>query len=255
MKIAIITGASSGLGREYARQIDRSGEVEEIWAVARRELQLNELADELKCRVRPLALDLTDKASIDKISGLLRRENPEVHILINAAGFGREGGSFSIPREDNENMIDLNCRAAVDMTSEAVPYMRKGGRILELCSCAGFMPLPRLNIYAASKAFLLSYTKAIHHELLFSGINVTAVCPYWVKKTEFLHKMKKYESKNIRHFPFASRPPSVVRWSMAASRMNVWVVSPNPFSMCLRLIAKFIPHFILVPLWDVLRHV
>ena len=112
MKIAIITGASSGLGREYARQIDRSGEVEEIWAVARRELQLNELADELKCRVRPLALDLTDKASIDKISGLLRRENPEVHILINAAGFGREGGSFSIPREDNENMIDLpgTCR-------------------------------------------------------------------------------------------------------------------------------------------------
>ena len=252
MNIALITGASSGLGREFARRVAGENAVEEIWAVARREERLLQLAGELPCPVRPLPMDLTDRESVAALNALLERERPDIRILVNAAGMGRMGKTADISDRDNAEMIELNCRAAVDVTAAALPYLSRGSRVLELCSTAGFQPMPGLNVYAATKAFLLSYTKALHHEMLPKGVHVTAVCPYWVKNTEFIANASA-SGRSFRHFPLASRAETVARWAMADSRLNLWVSTPGPVCALHRLAAKFIPHAVMVPLVDMLR--
>lgn len=227
--------------------------MDEIWAVARRENRLQELKELVPCPVRAIPLDLTQRDSTDALTALLERERPTVSVLVNAAGMGRIGRTAEITARDNDAMIDLNCRAAVDVTTAALPYLRRGSRVLEICSTAGFQPMPELNVYAATKAFLQSYTKALHYELLGSGIHVTAVCPYWVKDTEFIPKAKEVEPRGFRHFPLASRAKTVVRWALVDSRLNLWVSTPGPVCMVHRLTAKFIPHAIMVPLMDLLR--
>lgn len=253
MKIAIVTGASSGLGREFVRRLGQEGEVQEIWAIARREDRLKALSSLTPCLVRPLPLDLTREESYAWLTDLLRRKAPEVAVLVCAAGFGRMGSTKDIPPADNNAMIDLNCKAAVAVTTACLPYLRRGSRVLEICSTAGFQPMPGINVYAATKAFLQSYTKALHHELLTAGIKVTAVCPYWIKDTEFIPVAKQSGQTAFRHYPLASRTKSVVSLSLAASRMNLWVVTPGIVCTLHRVSAKFIPHCIMVPLLDLLR--
>lgn len=252
MNIVLITGASSGLGREFARRVAKEGAVEEIWAVARREERLLQLAGELPCPVRPLPMDLTRRESVEALRALLERERPHISVLVNAAGMGRMGKTAGISDGDNDAMIELNCRAAVDVTAAALPYLGRGSRVLEVCSTAGFQPMPGLNVYAATKAFLLSYTKALHYEMLGSGVHVTAVCPYWVKNTEFISAASA-SGRSFRHFPLASRAETVVKWAMADSRLNLWVSTPGPVCALHRLAAKYIPHAIMVPLVDALR--
>jgi len=255
MRIAIVTGASSGLGREYVRQLGDKEKLDEIWAIARRKDRLDELLQLTSCPVRPFPMDLTDKAKLHEFSAVLEKEQPDAAVLVNAAGFGRIGMSDKISEKDNDDMIDLNCRAAVDMTSMVIPYMHKGGRILEICSTAAFQPIAALNVYAASKAFLQSYTKALHYEMLLTGIHVTAVCPYWIKDTEFIPQAKKIDNTGFRHFPFASRARTVVSWSLTDSSLNLWVSTPGPVCIAHRISAKFIPHFLMVPLLDLLRRI
>jgi Short-chain dehydrogenases of various substrate specificities len=253
MRIAVVTGASSGLGREFVRRLGRDASLDEIWAVARREDRLRELQAISDRPVRPFPLDLTRTESFSALSGAFAREQPEIAVLICAAGMGRIGLTRAVPSADNDAMIDLNCRAAVGVTTAALPWLRKGSRVLEICSTAGFQPMPGLNVYAATKAFLQSYTKALHYELLLSGIHVTAVCPYWIKDTEFIPQAQKVDRGGFRHFPLASRAGTVAAWALEDSRLNLWVSTPGPVCMAHRLFAKFVPHFIMVPLMDLLR--
>lgn len=248
--IAIITGASSGLGREFVRQV--SPQVNEIWAIARRADRLADLTRIAACPVRPIPLDLTEPESIDTLEALLAEEKPVVSVLVCAAGLGKIGPTADISPADNRRMIDLNCRAAVDVTALCLPYLRRGSRVLEICSTSAFQPLPGLNVYAATKAFLQSYTKALHHELLPAGVHVTAVCPYWVKDTEFIGLAS--DGKGGR-YPLASRSRSVVAQSLWASKVNLWVVTPGIVCTLHRVSAKFIPHALMVPLVDLLRRI
>ena len=151
-------------------------------------------------------------------------------------------------------MIDLNCRAAVAVTTVALPWLVKGSRVLEICSTAAFQPMPYLNVYAATKAFLQSYTKTLHYELLLTGIHVTAVCPYWIRDTEFIQNALKTDENGYGFF-LSGRVRSVVRWALFDSRLNLWVSTPGPICMAHRLVAKFIPHFLMVPFMDLLRHI
>lgn len=253
MNIAVITGASSGLGREFVRQIGAGGGVEEIWAIARREDRLASLRTLSPVPVRPIPLDLTAGDSVGVLRSMLEAEQPVITLLVCAAGMGRIGKTAEIPSADNDAMIELNCRAAVDVTAAALPWLQRGSRILEICSTAAFQPMPGLNVYAATKAFLHSYTKALHHELLLSGIHVTAVCPYWIRDTEFIPNAQKVNPRGFRHFPFASRAMTVVRLALADSDLNLWVSTPGPICSLHRLCAKFVPHCIMVPLMDLLR--
>ena len=238
MKIAVITGASSGIGREFVRQVAAGECLDEIWVIARREQRLRELAGEVKLPIRPVPLDLTKQESFERYRALLERERPDVRLLINAAGFGKIGNYAAVTREDVDGMIALNCRAAVEMTVLTLPYMSEGGRILEIASTSAFQPFQQLGVYAASKAFLLRYSRALRWELFPRKIHVTAVCPYWVRGTEFI--------------PTAT---GVVRRALRASRRNFAVSTPGLVCSLHRVIAKWIPHCALMAGWELLRRI
>ena len=252
-KIALITGASSGLGREFARQIQREP-IDEIWAVARREDRLRALAQEVSLPVRVLPLDLTKQESLDFLAERLKEEGPDVRLLVNAAGFGKIGDYKEVSIQDSMDMIDLNCRAAVAVTQIVLSHMSSGGHILEISSTSAFQPFPSLNVYAATKAFLMRYSRALRWELFGQGILVTAVCPYWVRDTEFIPTAK--DTKNgqaVRHFPMASKSKTVVRWALIDSKLGLAVSTPGPVCFLHRIAAKFIPHFIMIAGWEGLR--
>ena len=173
--------------------------------------------------------------------------------LVCAAGFCKMGNIAAVDPGDNLAMIDLNCWAAVGVTGLCLPYLTRGSRVLEICSTAAFQPMPGLGVYAATKAFLHSYAKTLHHELLPKGIHVTAVCPYWVKDTEFIPLAQEGKAGQFHHFPLASRSKSVVSLSLAASAVNLWVATPGIVCTLHRVAAKFIPHCLMVPLMELFR--
>ena len=177
MKIAIVTGASSGMGREFVHQLSGYETVDEIWAVARRAEALEALKSEVSAPVRPVVLDLLKPESFDTLRAMLEAETPDVRLLVNAAGFGKFGSFDKIPLEDECRMIDLNCKALLVMTRLCVPYMAPGSHILELDSLSAFQPVPYITTYGATKAFVLSYSRAMNRELKGKGIRVMAMNP------------------------------------------------------------------------------
>ena len=169
---------------------------------------------------------------------------------------GKLGNYAEVTEADSNALIDLNCRGAVDMTLRVLPYMQKGARILQICSVAAFMPLPGMNLYAASKAFLLSYTRALRWELFGRGIRVTAVCPYWIKNTEFVPRASANADRSaVRHLPFAGTVQTVVRRSMRDSRLGAAVSTPGLASFGLRVFGKVVPHGLGMAFWNVLRKI
>lgn len=184
MKIALITGASSGMGREYAKQIDKMKECDEIWIVARREERLNVLKDELSTTTRVLPFDLTDSVQLGSLIEAVKSSGAEVKYLVNAAGFGKFGDYSEVSLSDIAGMIDLNDKALTLITVALIPQMKRGSHVIEMCSISAYLPLENMSVYAASKAYVLSYCYALRSELKKTGITVTAVCPGWVD-TEF----------------------------------------------------------------------
>lgn len=254
MNIAIVTGASSGLGAEYVRQLDACECFNEIWVIARRQERLAALQEQVKTRLRPFVCDLTKQESIRQITALLKKKKPNVRVLINCAGFGKIGSYSHIPLEQCEQMIDLNCRAAVTVTQIVLPYMHRGGRILEICSTSAFQPLPCMNVYSASKAFLYRYSRSLASELTGTGICVTAVCPFWVRGTEFIGSAKKTDdSHQVNNFPLSSLTEDVVRRSLKDSRRGRTVSTPGFACTLHRVLAKFLPSSLMMAVWNKLR--
>ena len=197
-KIAIVTGASSGMGREFARSAADKVKFDELWVVARRADRLEALADELKdkTKVVPVPLDLEDSTSIDSLGEKIKAEEAEVVLLVNAAGFGKFQAVTDVPKEIADRMLALNCRAMMDMCYTCLPFMKAGARILNIASVAAFQPVPFITEYAATKAFVLSFSRGLWKEQKGKGITVTALCPYWTK-TEFFDVAQKKDSENI----------------------------------------------------------
>lgn len=180
-RIAILTGASSGMGRELALQLAQWETFDEMWVIARRAERLEALKQEIPMPVRPISLDLTDPEALRHYRELLEAAGPNVGLLANVSGFGKFGRYDQIPLEDSMKMIDLNCKAVVAMTELTLPYMHRGAKILNLDSLSAFQPVPYINVYGSTKAFILSYTRALGRELRPRGIRVMSVNPGWVK--------------------------------------------------------------------------
>ena len=253
MKIAIVTGASSGLGRAYARQLDRMSALDELWLIARREDRLRELAGELGCKCRVLPMDLKRRESVEVLEAMLSEEKPEVAALVCAAGFGKFGRAQDLSAQETEDMIVLNCRALVEVTRVCIPWLERGSRVLEIASCAAFQPLPGMNLYAATKAFVLRYTQALRWELRERGVKVTAVCLFWIK-TEFMEVARDTANPDaVRHTPFAMRPEAVAAWSLTMNGLNVGVATCGPIPFVMELGSKALPACVPMALWDKLR--
>lgn len=180
---ALITGASSGIGVDLARELSARGH--HVTLVARREDRLRALAEELG-NAEVLACDLEDPEARDALPGRVAALGREVTVLVNNAGFGSGGRFEELDPASEARMVRLNCEAVVALTGAYAPGMVEAGRgaILVVASSAGMQPLPRQATYGASKAFALSFSEALHAELGPKGISVTALCPGPVK-TEF----------------------------------------------------------------------
>ncbi len=187
MNIAVITGASSGMGKEFALRIKETQKLDEIWLIARRKDKLEAVAEKLDIPTKILALDLTEKGAVEEYKAALAESKSTVKVLVNASGYGKFGAFTELDIDQQLNMIDLNCKALTAMTYATLPYMDKGSCIYQLGSLSAFQPVPYIGVYGAGKAYVLSFSRALNRELKGSGIKVMAVCPGWVK-TEFFSR-------------------------------------------------------------------
>ena len=249
MKIAVVTGASSGMGREFVLQLTQYVSVDEIWVIARREEALEQLKSEAAVPVRPVALDLCKEESFGEYAALLEQEKPEVALLVNAAGFGKFGTYNKISLTDDCRMIDLNCKALVAFTRLTLPYMHAGSHILQLDSLSSFQPVPYITTYGATKAFVLSYSRALGAELKSTGIRVMAMCPGWVK-TEFFDHALQTSKTDVQYFNHLYEAKDVVATGLRHLYKTKKDVSVHglPIRNQVRLV-KLLPHSIVMKIW------
>lgn len=179
MSIAIVTGASSGIGTDFCRELD-SRNLECIWMVARNTSRMEEIGKGLKTPVKVIGCDLSKTADRDSLRLILQQEAPDVEYLVNCAGLGRFGDPAEMPVEDTRAMIEVNISSVVEVTAACIPLMSPGSRIITLCSEAAYVSTYRLNVYASTKSFIRSYLDALRIELEDRGIGVLEVSPGWV---------------------------------------------------------------------------
>lgn len=251
MKIAIVSGASSGMGREFAKQFDDK-KLDEIWVIARREDRLKELQANLSTPVRVFSFDLLKESSFEVFKHILMQENPNIKYLVNAAGFGVFGDS-SMDLELVNRMIDLNVKALVNMTYLCIPYMNQGSHIIELGSASSFTPLINFNIYASTKAFVLHFSNALYQELKPKGIHVTVICPGWVK-TEFFKEANPNLTKLAPRFTKPMyKAEKVVNKAIRDSQAGKMVSIPGTFTKIHHITAKFTPKKVVMGLWKLMQ--
>ena len=248
MRIAIVTGASSGMGWEFVRQLSGYIQPDEIWAIARRKSALEELAAETAIPVRPIVLDLGKESSFKEFSALLAQNQPEVELLVNAAGFGKFGDFDAIPLENDLSMIDLNCKALVAMTRICLPYMHRGSRILQLDSLSAFQPVPYITTYGATKAFVLSYTRACNAELKPRGIRMMAMNPAWVKTEFFNHAFQ--TNDRVQYFNYVYEAKDVVATGLKDLYKSKKDISIHGLPVKLQVLGvKLLPHKLVMKVW------
>ena len=250
MKIAIVTGASSGMGREFVLQLDQYEKVDEIWVIARRVEALWELQKYVATAVRPICLDLCNERSFEDFRQLLAAENPDVRLLVNAAGFGKFGDFETVPLDDDLRMIDLNCKALVAMTRLTLPYMQAGSHILQLDSLSAFQPVPYIATYGATKSFVLNYTRAIGAELRSRGIRVMSMNPGWVKTEFFNHALQTNGNNKVQYYNHLYEARDVVATGLKDLYKTKKDVSVHglPVRNQVRLV-KLLPHSIVMKMW------
>lgn len=242
MKTAIITGASSGLGREFARQLtDVFPNIGCCWLIARREDRLEEISREMVgVETVCLPLDLCDAMSFTTLQEKLAAEKPEVAMLINNAGCGYLGRMGETETNLQTRMVDLNVRALTAVTNLVLPYMQEGGCILNTSSIASFCPTPRMTVYGASKAYVSSFTVGLSEELKRKGITVTAVCP-GPMKTEFLDVGGiTGRSPAFAYLPYCDQV-RVAKGALQAAKAGRTLYTPKLFYKFYRLLAKVTP--------------
>jgi short-subunit dehydrogenase len=221
--VTLITGASAGLGAEFARQCRARGET--VVLVARRKDRLEELRRELGDATFIHAADLTRPGELEALFSRLEGDGLEIETLINNAGFGVTGEFAGAPRERLLEMIDLNVRALTDLCRLVLPRMieRRRGAILNVASTAAFQAGPYAAVYYATKAYVLSLSEALHHEARAAGVRVSALCP-GPTATEFFEVAGAPNSKLAK---VAVRPEGVVAAGLRGLDRNTPIVIPG----------------------------
>jgi short-subunit dehydrogenase len=236
-KRALVTGASSGLGEEFARQLAERGY--DLIIVARRKDRLQKLAAELGGNVEVLEADLTQPAGVDAVSSRLARG--DIDMLVNNAGFGTNGEFAGLPVERELEEIDLNVRALTQLSHAALGPMkaRHAGTIINVASTASYQPVPYMATYAATKAYVLYLSEALHEEAKSYGVTVTCLCPGFTK-TEFHEQAGVTASGMMVRYATAE---SVVKAALTAAKSGSAIVVPGTMNKVSANLGRISPRF------------
>ena len=209
--VAIITGASSGLGEEFTKQISLKNDYDEIWIIARRKENLDALKDKINQSknfklVRSVPMDISGQKGVESFKNFLQKEDQalrkiesgiEIKLLINNAGFGTYGPFADTPLDRQMDMIELNCTTVTGICGVSLPYLKKDSVIINTASLAAFLPLGNFAVYGATKAYVLNFSVALAAELHDKGIKVHALCPGSVS-TEFANVASNGARKEVK---------------------------------------------------------
>lgn len=245
--IAIVTGASSGFGKEFVKlMIDE--ELSEIWAVARNQEKLDKLAEEFGEKVRTFSMDLSDRTSFEKLEEQLKAEEITVKYLVNNAGFVKFASYEDISVSETLNMIDLNVGSVVVLGLKCIPFMEKGSHIINIASQSAFFPLPYMNVYSATKVFVRNYTRALNVELKDKGITATAVCPGWMK-TALFERGNVGAKRAVNNFFGMVIPEVVARKALKDAKKGKDISVYGLYNKSTHFLSKLTPQRIMMKVW------
>lgn len=246
--IAIVTGASSGMGVEFVKLLTRKKELDEIWIIARNADKLEKVKIEFGNKIKCFPMDLSNMVSIKKFGENQELENCNIKYLINNAGFAKFCSYDDLSVDESINMIDVNVSGVVAMGLVCIPYMERGSHIINIASQASFQPLPYQNIYSSTKAFVRNYTRALNVELKDKGIVATAVCPGWMK-TGLFDRGLIGAKKATKNFKGMVMPDVVAKKAISdADKGKDMSIYGAYVKMC-HLIAKILPQRVMMKVW------
>ena len=239
------------MGKEFIIQIlEKEKDIDEVWAIARRDDRLIELKEKISDKIIPIKLDLTKEEDLLKYKEKVDKEKPNIIILANCAGFGVFDHSENIDTNIKLNMIDLNVKAPVALIDYSLPYMKEESKIMNIASCAGFQPIPYINDYASTKSFLLSYSRALNKELKYRNIHVLAVTPYWTKTEFFDRAIDDKKKKVVINYNAMYDPKDVMKLAIKD------LYNPKKDISCFgfvnrfqKMLTKILPHSLVMKVW------
>lgn len=255
MKIAIITGASSGIGREFALAIDKKYSLDCIWLISKRAEKLEETAALMTTKTQIIPVDLAQREAFENIDNKLKKEKPHIQLLVNAAGFGKFGGTKTLSDEDAENMINVNIRALTMITKSCIPYMATGGHIINMASASAFVSLPHFGIYSATKSYVLQFSLALSDEMRNSCVGVTAVCPYWVASEFIPTAQDTSDGDDINNFMFITYPFCVAEQALCDSEKGKMLSLIGMVPKIIKCLSKILPIHCQHMIWNCMRKI
>ena len=241
--IAIITGATGGIGKEFVSELYHEA-LDEIWIIGRNSERLAEINEQYGEKIIPICADLTNEQDLLSIQALLTDE-VWVAYLVNNAGIAQMMSSKDLETDVINQTIRLNCNVPVILTNYCIPYMKRGSKIINVSSASAFQPVPFINLYAATKAFEHSYSRALNMELKPMGITVTAASPSWVD-TKML--TKEVNGKKVKFYGMVS-PEAVAKKAIKDAKKGKDVSICSFYVKCQHLNVKLLPHKLVMKIW------
>ena len=254
MRTAIVTGASSGMGKIFALKMCERRDIEKVIAIARNEEKLELLRAHCPQKIEILPLDLSRPDAYKTVVDRISSDEMQVVWLINNAGYGKFCCYDDLSPEESANMVDLNCRCVLTLTLGILPFMKKDSKILNLSSAASFGPLPGAAVYAASKAFVRNYTRALARELKKSGITATAVCPYWTKTDFFARVHQHTGNKLITKYEVMYDAEKVVDKAIKDAEKGKDMSVYGALNKLQHVAIKLLPQALIMTLWQRRQH-
>ncbi len=241
--IAIITGATGGLGKSFTKQLIDS--VDEVWAIGRSVEKLNKLKEEFGEKIRTFSVDLSDISNLNCIKEELSSGEYIVKYLVNSAGIGRMAVSTDFTDQEIQSHINTHNTSVAVLCNTCIPFMEKGSHIINVASQSAFQPVAYINLYAACKAFCYSYSRALNMELKDKGIIVTVACPGWIR-TELLQT--EINGKKVS-FPHLAEPDDVVKQTLKDAQKGKDMSVYSCYVRRMQFFSKFYPHKMIMKIW------